>query len=150
MQVLRVTAVPGTSGYISDNLGGKLCSVAYREVGGSAGATITLRGLNGDSVDILAAGAPGLVHGVRLDKVVVIGNGSQVVVDARTEPEFIDPTYLSSATGESNVNIVTQEAGLALDTSVQPLNGTIGNIWSNFSGGKVPKAANGGVLTGSS
>lgn len=143
MQVLRVTASPGTTGYYSDQLGGKLCSVAYRETSGSAGATITLRGDGGDSVDIIAANGVGLVHGISLKQVVVSGNGSTVVVDARTEPETIDPSYLNASGTVENVAITSQSAGLAL-------NSTALNVWSNFPSGKVPIAMNGGILIGSS
>ena len=97
MQILRETVTPGAAGYVSPILGGKLCSVAYREASGNAGATVTVRGREGDSIDVIPASGTGLVRNVELSQIIITGNGSEVIVDARTEPEYIDPKYLSVA-----------------------------------------------------
>lgn len=139
MQILRETVTPGTAGYVSPVLGGKLCSVAYREASGNAGATVTVRGREGDSIDVIPASGTGLVRKVELNQVIITGNGSEVIVDARTEPEYIDPRYLSvnfpavlPVSGTVGVNnfpatqAVSGSVGVSNFPSSQTVNGSIG------------------------
>jgi len=121
-QVFRQTISPGAAGFASPTLGVReRCSVAYREIGGTTGATITLRGHDGDSIDTIAASGSGLVRDKNLKQILVSGNGAQVVVDARTEPEHIEPTYLTGVVSNTQVAVTSSSGGQPPNTSTSAL-----------------------------
>ena len=148
-QIFRNTISPGATGYVSNELGGLRCSVSYRETSGAAGATVTLRGPDGDSIDTIAASGLGLVRGKALTQIIISGNGSTVIVDARSEPEYIDPTYLSLQ-GTGNVNIaqvsgstpnLARETGGVLSNISSYTDSTYGQLTvSPFTNGTKPAA----------
>ena len=138
-QYLYGTVSPGAAGYASEQLDGSpIANLSAIETAGTA-ATIILRGPDGDSTLTLTANGQTLRFKKAVTQVLINGNGSKVTFDLSGPEEYTPPTYLS-VVGTSNVTVVSQTAGLG--TAFQE------SLWVNVPSG-VPKAMNGGILTGS-
>lgn len=153
-QYIYGTVSPGAAGYASEQLDGSpIANLSAIETAGTA-ATIILRGPDGDSTLTLTANGQTLRFKKAVTQVLINGNGSKVTFDLSGPEEYTPPTYLS-VVGTSNVTVVSQTAGLALDATVAGVTAGVGvgtafqeSLWVNFPSG-VPKAMNGGILTGS-
>jgi hypothetical protein len=164
-QYLYLTVSPGSTGYTSPTLysqekghGPPIANLSAIETGGTA-ATIILRGPDGDTTINLPAGSssnPGqaMRFKKKVSQVLIKGNGSTVTIDLSGPDEYTLPQYLSAIAG--SVTIANPPTNYALETggnlaSVAGSSGAtealLAQVFVNFPSG-LPKAMNGGLLTG--
>lgn len=112
--------------------------------------TVQLYGENGVKEEPIPLDANGqiLLKRIFISNIEIVGDGAKLILWFASY-EF-PPQYLPSVAAATDVNIVTDSVGLAKDATLVTGNGIASNIWSKFPQGKVPIAANGGVLTGTS
>jgi hypothetical protein len=162
-QYLYLTVSPGAAGYTSPNLigiekGPPLANLSAIETGGVA-ASIILRGPDGDTRINLPAGSatnPGQVMRFKkkVSQILISGNGSKVTFDLSGPEEYTLPEYLSAIAG--SVTVANPPTNYAIETggnlaSVAASSGAtealLAQVFVNFPSG-LPKAMNGGLLTG--
>ena len=138
-QYVNETAVVGSSGYkYSGKLDGVIGNVALKETAGTA-CTFTIHGPDGDTILAVAANGQRFRRNVRIDYFTIVGNGATLLVDISGPQEYEEPNYLT-ATVSGTVTVT--------DTAVEANTAMIANAFALLPGGQIQKAANGGILTG--